>query len=313
MIWKKTLFFLVLITSFCLFAQSLKAQELNAISIQGTWSGRDGQNQMVLVLQGERCAMQLNGQSISGIWTLVGNQLIMNFANGRNVRYTVAYNGQVLTLDGSVQLTRASSQPTPPQAFPPQAPQASGLDGLWSVQTAQGLRSFRFQGNRYAQLINGQVVEEGQFALFADGRFRYQVTAGQYAGQSGENRLMLQGQSFTMFWPNGMSLTYQRQVSGNASPMGQTPLDGRWVWAKNGPVSFGFIFSGNRFVALWNNAEQSRGTFQIQGSQLVMHHESGPEAGKTDVLLFQLNGNRLLIFTTTDPNVDPIPYVRQGM
>ena len=306
--------FLALLIGFCfLFCGRPEAQELNAIAIQGTWYGSDGQNQMQLELQGERCRLMLNGQSLSGVWTLAGNQLIMHFANGRNLRYALAFDGQSLLLDGSLRLVRAMGQNQPLLGTMPQPAQASGLDGLWSASTAQGLRSFRFTGHHYAQLVNGQVVEEGQFSLFPDGRFVYQVTAGQYAGQSGENRLLLQGQSFTMYWPQGISLTYQRQVTGNGVPsgiFGQSPLEGHWVWAKNGPVSFGFVFSGTRFVSLWNNAEQSRGTFQIQGSQLVMHHETGPDAGKTDILIFQLNGNRLLLFTS--PDQDPIPYVRQG-
>ncbi|MBR4605782.1 MAG: hypothetical protein IKO41_06100 [Lachnospiraceae bacterium] len=295
---------------FCCLPAEVQAQELNAISIQGTWQGSNGQNSLTLVLQGQSCALTLNGQTLSGVWSLAGNQLIMHFANGKNVRYQVSFDGQTLTLDGTLRLMRTmpQSQPMPGMDFG--GSQTSPLDGLWFAQTPQGARAFRFQGNFYAQLLNGQVMEEGQFSLSPDGRFFYRVTSGPYAGQSGENRVFLQGQTLTMSWPDGSALTYQREVNATPTPSAQSPLEGRWVWAKNGPVTFGFIFSGNRFISLWNNAEKSRGTFQISGPQLVMHHETGPDAGKTDVLGFQLSQNRLLIFVM--PDQDPIPYVRQG-
>lgn len=191
---------------------------------------------------------------------------------------------------------------------------ASPLEGTWSVQIPQGTRSFRFTGNRYAQLLNGQVLEEGVFSLQPDGRFQYQVTSGQYAGQQGENRVALNGNAMTMAWPDGNSLTFTRDGMTSQQPGSfgaATPLEGRWVWAKRGPQSFGFTFSGNRFVSFMNGAETSRGTFQLTQMQLIMTHESGQDAGKTDRLGYQLRGNRLLIFTSQDPNMHPIPFVRQ--
>ncbi|MBO4334277.1 MAG: hypothetical protein J5846_00380 [Desulfovibrio sp.] len=201
----------------------------------------------------------------------------------------------------------------------PQSP----LEGTWSVQIPQGRRSFHFMGNRYAQSLNGQVMEEGVFQYTPDGRFLFQVTGGQYAGQSGEDRITINGNSITVAWPEGTVITFTRDNMGPGSSLsgnfgGQpassglaTPLEGRWLWAKQGPVTFGYIFSGNQFMHFYNGMEKGRGTFTLSGMQLVMHHESGPEAGRTDVLGYQLHGNRLLIFTSEDPNIDPIPFVRQ--
>lgn len=330
---------------------------LSPQALQGAWAGSNGQDTLILMFMGNSCALGLNGQQMAGVWNLNGNRLTMQFQNGKSLSYSAALQGDALILDGNLRLTRQAMPGMPPGGWPgapqggiwggqqgapqggtwgggqtPQgAPQqnfssASPLEGVWSTQIPQGRRSFRFTGNRYAQLLNGQVVEEGVFQLLPDGRFQYQVTGGQYAGQSGEDRITLNGNSLTVAWPDGTVITFTREGagtggtpqtgifggSGQPAPSGAaTPLEGRWMWAKQGPVTFGYIFSGNRFVLLWNGAEKSRGTFALSGMQLTMHHESGPEAGKTDVLGYQLNGNRLLIFASDNPNMDPIPFVRQ--
>ncbi|MBO6171604.1 MAG: hypothetical protein J6N67_05535 [Desulfovibrio sp.] len=320
---------------------------LSPQALQGAWAGSNGQNTLILMFMGNSCALGLNGQQMAGVWNLNGNRLTMQFQNGKSLSYSAALQGDALILDGNLRLTRQAMPGMPPQGgtwgggqpnggtwgqTPQGAPQqsfssASPLEGTWSTQIPQGRRSFRFTGNRYAQLLNGQVVEEGMFQLLPDGRFQYQVTGGQYAGQTGEDRITLNGNSLTVAWPDGTVVTFTRDSagsggtstppaifggSGQPAPSGAaTLLEGRWMWAKQGPVTFGYIFSGNQFIFLWNGAEKSRGTFSLSGMQLTMRHESGPEAGKTDVLGYQLNGNRLLIFTSQDPNMDPIPFVRQ--
>ena len=94
----------------------------------------------------------------------------------------------------------------------PQQPQAgpTPLEGSWSLQTPQGRLTFRFMGNRYAQLFNGQLAEEGTFNYLPDGRLQYQITGGQNAGQSGENRVMVNGNTLTFIWANGMSAVFMR-------------------------------------------------------------------------------------------------------
>ena len=44
---------------------------------------------------------------------------------------------------------------------------------------------------------------------------------------------------------------------------------------------------------------------------LVMHHETGSDAGRTDCFACQLQGNRMLLFVSDKPGSNPIPYVRQ--
>ena len=304
-------------------------------ALQGAWAGSDGRTNAIFMFTGNTCAININGMQMPGVWNLMGNRLNMQFQNGSTLSYSVDLQGDTLILDGSMRLSRQGSPGGAPQGgtwgMPqgssggaPQggtwgAPQAAPLDGTWSTQTPQGVRAFRFMGNRYVQTLNGQVMDEGVFTLMPDGRFQYRVTGGAYTGQSGENRLIRSGNSFTMFWPGGQTATFTRDAQGGQASvpgggqaaMATTPLEGRWIWAKQGPVSFGYIFSGHSFIALWNGAEQGRGSFTISGMQLTLRHEAGAYAGKTDVVGYQVQGNRLLIFPSDDPNVDPIPFVRQ--
>ena len=210
------------------------------------------------------------------------------------------------------------------------------LDGVWTCQTPQGPRSIRFSQSRYASSLNGQVVEEGLFRAMPDGRFLYWVTGGPHAGRQGVNRYVLNGQTFTMKWDSGQELTFVRQGQGQPWPdqpapggqwnssgppapgagsglpaQGVTPLEGRWVWAKTGPVSFGFIFHGGRFQVFFNGQVTGAGTFELKDAMLVLHHETGSDAGRTDRFACQLQGNRMLLFVSDKPGGDPIPYVRQ--
>ncbi len=321
---------LLLLLLFSVAAPARADMPISPQALQGSWMGTNGQQTLILMFMGNNCALVLNGAQLLGNWNLVGNRLTMQFQNGNSLSYSVALQGNTLILDGNLRLMRTggAGPNVPPQTgtgqnvFPPTSPgpvASSPLEGTWSAQIPQGTRSFRFTGNRYAQLLNGQVVEEGEFQYSPDGRFQFRVTSGLYAGQAGEDRITINGNSITVAWPDGAVVTFIRDNAGPAGP-GQpapspdaTPLEGRWTWAKKGPVTFGYIFTGKQFIALWNGMEKSRGTFTLTRMQLTLHYESGLEAGKTDVLGYQLtgNGNRLLIFASENPNMDPIPFVRQ--
>ena len=137
-----------------------------------------------------------------------------------------------------------------------------------------------------------------------------------------------------MIWDGGQVLTFVRQgqdqpwpnqpapggqwgssgppATGPGQPApGATPLEGRWVWAKQGPASFGFIFQGSRFQCFFNGQVTGAGTFELNGAMLVMHHETGSDAGRTDRFACQLQGSRMLLFVSDKPGSEPIPYVRQ--
>ena len=113
-----------------------------------------------------------------------------------------------------------------------------------------------------------------------------------------------------MYGPNGAFFTFTRMTAPQPQVQpgpGATPIEGRWIFARSGPVSFGYVFSGSRFVYFINGAQQSSGTFQLTGYQITFRHDSG----QTENVGYQLKGNRLVIFTSEDPNIDPIPFVRQ--
>ncbi|MBQ9537040.1 MAG: hypothetical protein IJU79_04525 [Desulfovibrionaceae bacterium] len=382
------------------------AQPINPAQLQGSWAGSNGRDTMLLMFRGNMCALGLNGQQISGTWSLQGNTLVLQMQNGKRVTYRVQLQGTSLVLDGSVYLQRQGApkdsgfgpgsgwehlqkpqggswgnpqpgapqggswgnpqpgapqggvwgfppqgapqggswgnpQPSAPQGgswgnpqpgapqggvwgFPPQGSQQSGswgtppqnaqtvLEGTWEAQLPQGRRILKIQGNQYAQLFNGQVQDAGTFSITPDGRFNYRVTSGQFVGQQGENRYSLQGNRLTMYWPDGNHQTFIRVTPQSWPGVSQgqtTPLEGRWVWAKQGPVSFGFVFRGNTFSSFWNNAPNGRGTFTLTPNRIILKHEEGPTAGHVDNLGYQLHGDRLLIFV--QPDADPIPYVRR--
>ena len=331
-------FFLLVVSA----AAPVCAEQPSMQALQGAWAGSNGSDTMVLMFMGNVCGMALNNQQMYGMWSLAGDRLNIQFQNGKKVSYGIAIQGNTLTLDGSIRLTRQAmpnqpgggvpggqpvgqpqqqqpggwgqpqqqpqpgswgqpqqqpqpsswgqpqqqpqpggwgqpqqqpqpggwgqpqQQPQPggwgqpqqqPQAGgwgqpqqpggwgapggqpqgggwgqPPQQPQPGGwgqpqqqsggwgqpqagptpLEGSWSLQTPQGRLTFRFMGNRYAQLFNGQLAEEGTFSYSPDGRLQYQITSGQNAGQSGENRVMVNGNTLTFVWANGMSAVFMR-------------------------------------------------------------------------------------------------------
>ena len=267
-------FFLLVVSA----AAPVRAEQPSVQALQGAWAGSNGSDTMVLMFMGNVCGMALNGQQMYGMWSLAGDRLNIRFQNGKTLSYSVALQGNTLTLDGSIRLTRQAmpnqpggvpggqpvqpqqpqpggwgqpqpgpqpqgggwgqpqQQPQPggwgqPQPGPqpqgggwgqPQQPQPGGwgqpqpqagptpLEGSWSLQTPQGTLTFRFMGNRYAQLFNGQLAEEGTFSYSPDGRLQYQITGGQNAGQSGENRVMVNGNTLTFVWANGMSAVFMR-------------------------------------------------------------------------------------------------------
>ncbi|MCR5259929.1 MAG: hypothetical protein K6E40_17495 [Desulfovibrio sp.] len=198
-------------------------------------------------------------------------------------------------------------------AAPPASPQGQQgvrhcLEGFWTAQIPQEQIVIQFQGGRYAYFLNDQPIEEGTFAYFPDGRLQFQVTAGKNAGQRGENRIDMQGQSFSIYGPNGSCVTFTRMAAPQPQPgPGATPLEGRWISARSGPVRFGYVFSnGRKFIYSRNGVPLSSGTFEMTPRQIIFRHDSG----QTVSFRYQLWDNRLDIFTSEDPNVDPITFVR---
>ena len=297
----RTIAFMLLIL--CLYALFPCRSEafIDANMLQGTWAGSNGQNTMTLLFNGNQCVMNMNGQQMQGVWNLQQNQLMISFQNGKTVRFSAELRNSTLILDGDIVLQKqgAPQGGVFPQQSPwPGQPQQASLDGTWSCSTPQGTMSFRFAGPNYMQLVNGMPVEQGIFQLFPDGRFQYQVTSGAYQGQTGENRLQMQGNAFTMFWPNGSSRTYVRDGTtssvqgGGASDI--SALQGRWVAAaSNRNMLIVLIIQGNMCVSYINGQESERSTIQMQNGRLMQTMLTGTAAGQTIMQDVQLSGNRM--------------------
>lgn len=288
-------------------------------ALQGTWAFSDGQHTMVLTFNGNSCTLRMDTMQMAGVYSLAGDTLRMQFQNGATQTWRCFMDGPDLILDGNMRFKRQGQpgvqQPAPGQPpyggqFPQQG--QSPLEGVWVAQTPQGQLVFQFQGSRYVYYVNGQPYEQGSFVYHPDGRLQYQITAGPSAGQQGVNRIVYQGQSFAMYGPNGSYITYQRQAS-QPQPQpqpgpGATPIEGRWIMVKSTPqLSIGYVFSGNRFASFKNGVQEFTGSFQLTQTQLILRYDSG----QTAALGYQLSGNRLVVFTSDDPNIDPIAFVRQ--
>lgn len=187
------------------------------------------------------------------------------------------------------------------------------LEGKWTAVLPQEQMVFQFQGGRYAFFLNGQPIEEGAFVYVPDGRLQYQVTAGRNAGQRGENRIAMQGQSFSLYAPDGSCCTFTRMAAPQPQAQpgpGATPLEGRWIFARPGPVSFGYVFSnGKYFYCERNGAQLSSGTIEMNGYQITFRHDSG-QTVRFRYQHFDNTTEESLVIASEDPNVDPITFVR---
>ncbi len=264
---------------------------------------------MFLMFNGNSCTLRMDTMQMAGVYSLAGDTLRMQFQNGSAQSWRCFMDGSALILDGSMRFKRQRQ----PGGQPPYGGQFSQqgqfpLEGVWVAQTPQGQLVSQLQGGRYVYYLNGQPYEQGSFVYYPDGRLQYQTTAGPPAGQRGVNRIVYQGQSFAMYGPNGSCITCQRQASQSQPGPCATPIEGRWIMVKSTPqISIGYVFSGNRFASFKNGVQKFTGFFQLTQTQLILQYDSG----QTAALGCQLSDNRLVVFTSDDPNIDPIASMRQ--
>lgn len=298
--------FLIVLLAFSSNAEAVNTM-LTPEAIQGTWVTQEDQNTMRFTFSDNSCTFFHNETEMQGMFRLSGNRLTIQLQNGNSQSYAVALQGVSLILDDEIRLMRQKQQGQQNQQI-----SSSSLDGVWHAEIPQGILSFHFKGNKYVVLMNDEIREEGIFTLTPDGQFTYKVTQGQNQGQTGTNRFFLQDNSFTMNWPDGSSLTFTRSAQGSDSPQTgkQTPVEGRWKWTNHGPISFSYIFSGNSFIFLQNDVEVSTGTLTLNGSQIILRYETGPEAGKIEYLGYQLDDNHLLLIPPEDSDMHSFSLVR---
>lgn len=223
---------------------SFPTSPAQAGSLEGFWAANDGRQMLVMAFMNGICALNFNGQQVYGPYVVRGNQLHVQFSNGKVMDITFTIEGNTLRFsDGTVLQRQPMPQPAPqpmpqpapqpmPQPMPQPAPQSSNgpnvpwgpaspesarpsqavsaLEGAWSAQLPNGVQMvFVFKGNQYMVLANGQQSEAGIFRL--DGqRLEYQTTAGQTAGQKGVNTWQIQGNILILTFPNGSALQLTR-------------------------------------------------------------------------------------------------------
>lgn len=100
---------------------------------------------------------------------------------------------------------------TPPTPNPGPAA-GSVIDGVWGAQSPNGLMQYAFRGGQYSFGINGQVMETGTYSYNPQtGECQFRILTGQAAGQSGSNRIYVQGNQLIMEFPNGAKNVLTRQ------------------------------------------------------------------------------------------------------
>ena len=100
-----------------------------------------------------------------------------------------------------------------PNPTPNPGPAAgSVIDGVWGAQSPNGLMQYAFRGGQYSFGINGQVMETGTYSYNPQtGECQFRILTGQAAGQSGSNRIYVQGNQLIMVFPNGAKNVLTRQ------------------------------------------------------------------------------------------------------
>ena len=100
-----------------------------------------------------------------------------------------------------------------PNPTPNPGPAAgSVIDGVWGAQSPNGLMQYAFRGGQYSFGINGQVMETGTYSYNPQtGECQFRILTGQAAGQSGSNRIYVQGNQLIMEFPNGAKNVLTRQ------------------------------------------------------------------------------------------------------
>ncbi|MBR5429530.1 MAG: hypothetical protein IK116_03265 [Firmicutes bacterium] len=303
--------FAALLLGLCVTAGPLWAQTaaFDPRALEGAWAAGMGPDRVTLTFSGNTCSLGMNGQQMQGMWDVAGDCLNMRFQNGQTISAMMSAQNDVLVLDNNMQLARqavpARDAGGVPQAGgwgqPPQQPQPGGWGQAQQPQPGGwGQPPQQPQPGGWGQAQQPQPGGWGQPPQ--------QPQPGSW-GQPQQPQPGGWGQPPQQPQPGGWG---QPQQSGfNGAP---GPLEGRWVWVHSGPGrTMGFVFSGNRFSS-WmlvpgRGTVESSGIYTVSGGRLIMQHETGPDAGKTDNLPFERHGN--LLYIAVGQGNPPIVFRRQ--
>ena len=296
--------FAVLLFGLCVMAGPLGAQTaaFNPQVLEGAWAAGMGQDMVTLTLKGNTCSLGMNGRQMQGIWDVAGDCLNMRFQNGQTISAMMSAQNDTLVLGNNMQLAR--------QAVP--ARDAGGVPqtGGWGQPPQQPQPGGWGQPQQQPQPGGwGQTQQQPQPGGW--GQPPQQPQPGGWGQPPQQPQPGGWGQPPQQPQPGGWGQQQPQQPGFNGAP---GPLEGRWVWVHSNPGrSMGYIFSGNRFSS-WmlipgRGMVESSGTYAVSGGRLIMQHETGPDAGKTDNLAFERHGNLLYIGVgTVGPGNPPIVF-----
>ncbi len=286
--------FAALLLGLCVTAGPLRAQTaaFNPQALEGAWAAGMGQGRGALAFIGNTCSLGMSSQQMRGMWDMAGDCLNMRSQNGQTISAMMSTQNKDPVPGSNMQLAL--------QAMPARDAGGQPQGGGWGQAPQQPQPGGWGQPPQQPQPGGwGQPPQQPQPGGW--GQPPQQPQPGGW------------GQPPQQPQPGGWGQPPQQpqQPNFNGAP---GPLEGRWVWVHSNPGrSMGFVFSGNRFSS-WMlvpglGTVESSGTYAVSGGRLIMQHESGPDAGKTDNLAFERHGNLLYIGVgTVGPGNPPIVF-----
>jgi hypothetical protein len=284
--------FAALMFGLCVTAGPLWAQTaaFNPQALEGAWAAGMGQDRGALTFSGNTCSLGMSSQQMRGMWDMAGDCLNMRSQNGQTISAMMSTQNKAPVSGSNMQLAL--------QAIPARDAGGQPQGGGWGQAPQQPQPGGWGQPPQQPQPGGwGQTPQQPQPGGWGQ--------APQQPQPGGWGHPQQQPQ------PGSWGPQQPQQPGFNGAP---GPLEGRWVWVhSNHGCSMGFVFSGNRFSS-WmlvpgQGTVESSGTYTVSGGRLIMQHESGPDAGKTDNLAFERHGNLLYIGVgTVGPGNPPIVF-----
>ncbi len=308
--------FAALLFGLCVTAGPLWAQTaaFNPQALEGAWAAGMGQGRGALAFIGNTCSLGMSSQQMRGMWDMAGDCLNMRSQNGQTISAMMSTQNKDPVPGSNMQLALQAIPARDAGGQPqgggwgqlPQQPQPGG----WGQPPQQPQPGGWGQPPQQPQPGGwGQPPQQPQPGGW--GQPPQQPQPGGWGQPPQQPQPGGWGQPPQQPQPGGWGQQQPQQPGFNGAP---GPLEGRWVWVHSNPGrSMGFVFSGNRFSS-WMlvpglGTVESSGTYAVSGGRLIMQHESGPDAGKTDNLAFERHGNLLYIGVgTVGPGNPPIVF-----
>lgn len=246
--------------------------------LQGAWLGTNGRDTMKLILMNNMVGLELNGQQVFGTFSVNGNQLVMNFNNGKSVTYSFNLNNNVLILDNSVRLERQNMQM--PNGNGGSTPAASNPTGS-NVPSSGGAPG-------------GGTWGGGQNSSQQNGGWIGPDTGNQSGGWIG---------------PDTGNQTGGNNINTSTVPHGGNILQGTWFCQTPQGV-IAFTFTDNSYTCFVNNQQTETGNYQYDPSSGNFNYQitSGQSSGVSGTNRIFVQNN---IMTLVMPNGMQMMFQKQ--